>query len=220
MSNADRPRWQVAIPTGIAATEHQTDEGDGTGVLGGDARVIAFTAKQIDRTMITLHDIAKTSGPPWISCEETGMIADPAAALSLVRPRIGEAFDSDERDGLSLLADALDDAVRRRVSLLFDFGAEPIITRQTPIHPTGDRSVLIIGTDDVDGIFDTPGALWNLTHVLIHRYDMVMVRDRMDAGFRATPSGEMLRARMEMLAETIMGYGLWCVVNGGIPLTD
>ncbi|KAB7790731.1 hypothetical protein [Bifidobacterium leontopitheci] len=217
MNSSDRAQWRVII--GADASGRQGGKADGADTVGGNARVVTFTARQIDRTMLTLHDIAKTSGPPWMSYEETGAFDDPAAALSLVRPRIGKAVDSDEHDGLVLLADALDEAVRRHASLRFDFGADPLVVYPLPIHPTGDRNVLVISTDDVDVILDTPGALWNLTHTLIRRYDMAVIRDRMDAGFRSTVSGEMLRARMELLAATIMNYGLWCVVNGGTPLT-
>ncbi|PLS26376.1 hypothetical protein [Bifidobacterium parmae] len=219
MSNTDAPQWRVIIPANADIAGHQDDDVIGTETFGTDADVVTFTARQIDRTMMTLRDIAGTSGPPWISYEETGVFDDAAEALSLVRPRIDKAYDSDEYDGLLLLADALDKAVLRRSVLLYDFGVDPLVTYPTPIHPTGDRNVLIIGTDDVDVIFDTPGALWNLTHTMGGRFDMAVIRDRMDAGFRSTPAGVMLRTRMELLAETIMGYGLWCVVNGGTPTT-
>lgn len=220
MGDIDIPQWRVIIPVGDDMAGYQDDDDIiGTEAFGKDAHVVAFTAKQIDRTMMTLRDIAETSGPPWISYEETGVFDDAAAALSLVRPRIDEAYDSDEHDGLALLADALNTAVLRQSSLLYDFGAAPRITYPTPIHPTGDRNVLVIGTDDVDDIFDIPGALWNLTHAMIGGYDMVVIRDRMDMEFRSTPAGMMLRSRMELLATTVMSYGLWCVVNGGIPTT-
>ncbi|MBW3088130.1 hypothetical protein KIH77_05220 [Bifidobacterium sp. 82T24] len=203
MNNANMPQWRVMIPADA----------------DGHAHAIAFTARQIDRTMLTLRDIAKTSGPPWISYEETGMFDDAAAALSLVQPRIGKEYDSDEHDGLVLLAGALNEAVLRHSSLLYDFGVNPLVTYPTPIHPTGDRNVLVINTDDVDDILDIPGALWNLTHTMTDHYDMAVIRDRMDVEFRSTPAGMMLRDRMELLAQTIMSYGLWCVVNGGTPIT-
>ncbi|MBT1175380.1 hypothetical protein JS530_07705 [Bifidobacterium sp. LC6] len=104
MSNDDIPQWRVMIPTDANASGRQSDNGNGAETLDELYHVVSFTAKQIDRTMITLHDIAMTSGPLWISYEETGAFNDAAVALSLVQSRIDKAYDSDEHDGLGLLA--------------------------------------------------------------------------------------------------------------------